>query len=348
VAGVAGPGNEVRALITLLSGQVSDPQQQSAAATWGRTGHRSPARPARTQVLDALGFAYAELKGADGDTSNWRWGRVHTITMQFIVPGYPLIDPASAPDPIPRPGGAGRWTWARRPAGPRATSPSLWLGRQRPLARGDGRTVDHTLNQLPGVESGGPYPFGQSTMLTDWVQNKYFNWPHNAADVTVGPERDLLALSDPVAAAGTRAAPRSAVRGDPALRRPAAGIAHPVGVERREALHAARRRVLAGPAPLGRRSPVPPPRARGPVGVPHPGPAARGGRGLEHSDPEQRGAGLRVRTHRTVRATTVAAIMALDTLLLTVLLALSGGPSNPFSVLYLVDVALGRSSSPRR
>src|SRR5262249_1169017 len=30
-----------------------------------------------------------------------------------------------------------------------------------------------------------------------------------------------------------------------------------------------------------------------------------------------------------------------DTVLLTVLLALSGGPSNPFSVLYLVDVALG-------
>ena len=51
--------------------------------------------------------------------------------------------------------------------------------------------------------------------------------------------------------------------------------------------------------------------------------------------------GLRVRTHRTVQTTTVAALMALDTLLLTVLLALSGGPSNPFSVLYLVDVALG-------
>ncbi len=50
---------------------------------------------------------------------------------------------------------------------------------------------------------------------------------------------------------------------------------------------------------------------------------------------------LWVRRHRTVRATTVAALMALDTLLLTVLLALSGGPSNPFSVLYLVDVALG-------
>src|SRR5678815_342837 len=51
--------------------------------------------------------------------------------------------------------------------------------------------------------------------------------------------------------------------------------------------------------------------------------------------------GLRLRTHRTVRTTTVAALMSLDTLLLTLLLALSGGPSNPFSVLYLVDVALG-------
>jgi len=51
--------------------------------------------------------------------------------------------------------------------------------------------------------------------------------------------------------------------------------------------------------------------------------------------------GIRVRRHRTVRTTTVFALMALDTLLLTVLLGLSGGPSNPFSVLYLVDVALG-------
>jgi len=50
---------------------------------------------------------------------------------------------------------------------------------------------------------------------------------------------------------------------------------------------------------------------------------------------------LWVRRRRTVPTTMVAGLMALDTLLLTVLLALSGGPSNPFSVLYLVDVALG-------
>jgi two-component system sensor histidine kinase RegB len=48
-----------------------------------------------------------------------------------------------------------------------------------------------------------------------------------------------------------------------------------------------------------------------------------------------------VARRQTVRTSTVAVIMGFDTLLLTVLLALSGGPSNPFSVLYLVDVALG-------
>ena len=44
-------------------------------------------------------------------------------------------------------------------------------------------TLANTFMQLPGVESAGPFPFGQQTMLTDWVVNTYFNWPHNAADV---------------------------------------------------------------------------------------------------------------------------------------------------------------------
>ena len=51
------------------------------------------------------------------------------------------------------------------------------------LAAMDG-ALDHTLMQLPGVESGGPYPFGRQTMLTDWVLNQYFNWAHNSTDVT--------------------------------------------------------------------------------------------------------------------------------------------------------------------
>ena len=56
-------------------------------------------------------------------------------------------------------------------------------GNVRWLAAMDGAAAN-TFMQLPGVESGGPYPFGKSTMLTDWVLNTYFNFPHNSADVT--------------------------------------------------------------------------------------------------------------------------------------------------------------------
>ena len=55
-------------------------------------------------------------------------------------------------------------------------------GNVRWIAAMDG-TVDHTFMQLPGVQSGGPFPTNQPTMLTDWIQNKYFNFPFNGADV---------------------------------------------------------------------------------------------------------------------------------------------------------------------
>ena len=184
VAGVGrAPGNEVRALLTLLSG-FPNPNNVFCRDV-GANGAPLNGKTCQTQVLDALGFAYAQLLGAYGETSNWRWGRVHTITMQFVVPGYPFIDPGFRPGPFPRPGGA--WTVdVGAPTGLNSsflTYPYGSGGNVRWLAAMDG-TVDHTMNQLPGVESGEAYPFGQSTMLTDWVQNKYFNWPHNAADVT--------------------------------------------------------------------------------------------------------------------------------------------------------------------
>jgi two-component system sensor histidine kinase RegB len=45
---------------------------------------------------------------------------------------------------------------------------------------------------------------------------------------------------------------------------------------------------------------------------------------------------------------TVAGLLALDAVLFTVVLYLTGGPSNPFSFLYLVHVALGAVVLPRR
>jgi len=186
VAGVGrAPGNEVRALITLLSGHVPNPNNVFCRDVGPNGAPIANGKTCQTQVLDALGFTYAELKSTYGDESNWRWGRVHTLTMAFIVPGYPFIDPTFRPGPFPRPGGA----WTVDVGAPAPASSSILTfpygsgGNVRWLAAMDG-TVDHTFMQLPGVESGGPYPFGKSTMLTDWVQNLYFNWPHNAADVT--------------------------------------------------------------------------------------------------------------------------------------------------------------------
>ncbi|HLK40921.1 MAG TPA: ATP-binding protein [Polyangiaceae bacterium] len=49
----------------------------------------------------------------------------------------------------------------------------------------------------------------------------------------------------------------------------------------------------------------------------------------------------RVRAGRSVSNHAIGAVLGTDTLLLTALLYLSGGPSNPFSILYLVYVTLG-------
>ena len=179
------PGNEVRALLTLLSGQVPNPNNVFCRDV-GSNGAPLNSKTCQTQVLDALGFAYAQLKGAFGDEANWRWGRQHTLTFQFIVTGYPLIDPGFTPGPFPRPGGA--WTVdVGRPTNLSSSTLTFAYGSGgavRWLAAMDGDAA-HTFNQLPGVQnSNAPYPFGSSTMLTDWVQNKYFNWPFNPGDVT--------------------------------------------------------------------------------------------------------------------------------------------------------------------
>ncbi|HZJ53135.1 MAG TPA: penicillin acylase family protein, partial [Myxococcaceae bacterium] len=184
VGAARSPGNEVRALLTLLSGQVPNPNNVFCRDV-GTNGAPLNNKTCLTQVVDALGFAYAQLKNAYGDETNWRWGRVHTASFPFIVPGYPLIDPGFRPGPYPRPGGA--WTVdVGNPSGRSSSQLSFAYGsggNVRWLAAMGG-AVENTFMQLPGVESGGPYPFGRQTMLTDWVLNQYFNWAHNATDVT--------------------------------------------------------------------------------------------------------------------------------------------------------------------
>ena len=184
------PGYEVRALLTLLT-NTTDPVVQAARASNSlcsdvdATGHKVKDRTCTSQVLDAISWAWGNLTATYGATTNWRWGRVHTVTFKFAVSGYPLVDPAFQPGPYPRPGGAWTVDVGNPAAGTSAqlTFPYGSGGNVRWLAAMEG-TVANTFMQLPGVESGGPYPFGQSTMLTDWVQNKYFNWPFQPSEVT--------------------------------------------------------------------------------------------------------------------------------------------------------------------
>jgi hypothetical protein len=186
VAGVGrAPGNEVRALLTLFSGQVANPNNLFCR-TVGKQGQVLANTSCVDQVLNALGWSYAYLRTNYGAVTNWRWGRVHTLTFDFMVPGYPFVDPAYHPGPYARPGGA--WTVD---VGAPAPLPSTNLsfpyrsgGNVRWVAAMDGQLA-HTFMQLPGVESGNAYPATtQPTMLTQWVQNQYFNFPVNITDVT--------------------------------------------------------------------------------------------------------------------------------------------------------------------
>ncbi len=185
VAGVGrSAGNEVRALLTLLSGQVPNPNNVFCRDVNSR-GQTVNNKTCVTQVTDALGFAYAQLKGAYGDVANWRWGRVHTVSFPFIVPGYPLIDPGFRPGPYARPGGA--WTVdVGAPTGRSSADLSFAYrsgGNVRWVAAMDG-TAANTFMQLPGVESEEAFPTNQPTMLTQWVLNQYFNFPFQSSEVT--------------------------------------------------------------------------------------------------------------------------------------------------------------------
>ncbi len=186
VAGVGrSAGNEVRALLTLLSGQVPNPNNVFCRDVNAR-GQTVNNKTCVTQVTDALGCAYAQLKGAYGDVANWRWGRVHTVELPLhrarLSADRPRL-PARARTRVPA--ARGRWTWALRPAGARPTSrsPIARAGTSAGLAAMDG-TAANTFMQLPGVESEEAFPTNQPTMLTQWVLNQYFNFPFQSSEVT--------------------------------------------------------------------------------------------------------------------------------------------------------------------
>src|SRR5262249_46353987 len=87
---------EIRALITLLSGKIPNPGN-SLCSDVNAQGQKIKDRTCASQMSDALGWAYQSLSKNYGAVANWRWGRVHTLTLPFIVSAYPLVDPPFQP-----------------------------------------------------------------------------------------------------------------------------------------------------------------------------------------------------------------------------------------------------------
>jgi acyl-homoserine lactone acylase PvdQ len=135
------------------------------------------------QATDALGWAYARLTGAYGAESNWRWGRVHTVTFANYL--YPLVDQGYNPGPFARPGGV-ETVDVGAPSGGDPNNLNFAYtaaGNVRWSAVMDG-TLANTTMQLPGLEKDGPFDLRKQGMLGQWLNNTYFNFPFQAADVT--------------------------------------------------------------------------------------------------------------------------------------------------------------------
>jgi len=190
-AAIAGVGvdsqSAIRGLLYLLSaeGQASNPNNLlcSDVAKSGSTIVTVANKSCTTQVLNALGFAYARLKNTYGDQSNWRWGRVHTLTIPHWL--YPLIsDPTFNPGPFVRPGGASTVDVGNPSGGdPNNLNFAYTAGSNvRWSAVLDG-TLANTTFQLPGVEFGGAFTPNTPGMLGDYLTNTYFQWPFQASDV---------------------------------------------------------------------------------------------------------------------------------------------------------------------
>lgn len=131
------------------------------------------ARTCAEQVNLALVSAYDALTTAYGASSNWVWGRVHTVKPVSLAA---LLSQEFAPGPFARAGGAFTVD---------VGTPSL--SRAEPdFAFGSAANVRHislmdALNptlkmQLPGPERDAPYSSASGILLDEWLSNTYFDF----------------------------------------------------------------------------------------------------------------------------------------------------------------------------
>jgi penicillin amidase len=185
IPGVNPSGQEaIRAFLWLVSseGQAAN-TGNSLCSDVNSSGQKTANKTCLQQATDALGWAYAKLKNAYGAETNWRWGRVHTVTFANYL--YPLVDQGFNPGPFARPGGASTVD-VGNPSGGDPNNLNFAFtsaGNVRWSAVLDG-TLANTTMQLPGLEEDGAFDPRKQGMLGQWLNNKYFNFPFKQSDVT--------------------------------------------------------------------------------------------------------------------------------------------------------------------
>jgi penicillin amidase len=185
IPGVDPSGQEaIRAFLWLVSpaGQAAN-ASHSLCSDVNSSGQKIADKTCLQQATDALGFAYALLKNAYGPETNWRWGRVHTVTFANFL--YPLVDQGYNPGPFARPGGASTVD-VGDPSGGDPNNLNFAFtsaGNVRWSAVLDG-TLANTTMQLPGLEEDGAFDPRKQGMLGQWLNNVYFNFPFQQSDVT--------------------------------------------------------------------------------------------------------------------------------------------------------------------
>ncbi len=180
----------IKGMIYMLSLDPSAPGT-AAATTFcndvGASGQVVATHTCGAQVVTALVTAYDTLVAHVGaNTSDWVWGRVHTITPVSQL--SPLVSNGFAPGPYARPGGAFTVD---------VGSPAL-TGGGLDFHYASGGNVRHislmdpakpvVKMQLPGPERDGPALFVSPDLLVQWVENQYF-------DFAFGAQSDGVAVS---------------------------------------------------------------------------------------------------------------------------------------------------------
>ena len=130
-------------------------------------------RTCAEQVTLALVSAYEALTTAQGASSNWVWGRAHTVQPSSLAT---LTTSSYAPGPFARAGGAftvdvGTPSLSRSEPGFAFTSAAnvrhvSVMDSAKPVVK----------MQLPGPERDAPYSSANTTLLDQWLSNRYFDF----------------------------------------------------------------------------------------------------------------------------------------------------------------------------